>query len=66
MNTRKAKQVVSGQATTDGAGVELVRVIGQPALMDLDPFLLLDAFRSDDPDDYLSLIHISEPTRPTT
>ena len=54
MNTRKVQQVISGQATTDGAGVELVRVIGQPALMDLDPFLLLDAFRSDDPDDYIA------------
>ena len=54
MNTRKVQQVVSGQATTDGAGVELVRVIGQPALMELDPFLLLDAFRSDDPDDYIA------------
>ena len=54
MNTRKVHQVISGQATTDGAGVELVRVIGQPALMDLDPFLLLDAFRSDDPDDYIA------------
>jgi len=54
MNIRKVQQVVSGQATTDGAGVELVRVIGQPALMDLDPFLLLDAFRSDDPDDYIA------------
>jgi redox-sensitive bicupin YhaK (pirin superfamily) len=54
MNTRKVQQVITGQATTDGAGVELVRVIGQPALMDLDPFLLLDAFRSDDPDDYIA------------
>ncbi len=54
MNIRKAEQVITGQATTDGAGVELVRVIGQPALMDLDPFLLLDAFRSDDPDDYIA------------
>ena len=54
MNTRKAQQVITGQATTDGAGVDLVRVIGQPALMDLDPFLLLDAFRSDDPDDYIA------------
>ena len=51
---RKIQQVISGQATTDGAGVDLVRVIGQPALMDLDPFLLLDAFRSDDPDDYIA------------
>jgi redox-sensitive bicupin YhaK (pirin superfamily) len=54
MNTRKAQQVITGQATTDGAGVDLVRVIGQPALMDLDPFLLLDAFRSDDPNDYIA------------
>lgn len=54
MNIRKAQQVITGQAATDGAGVELVRVIGQPALMDLDPFLLLDAFRSDDPDDYIA------------
>jgi redox-sensitive bicupin YhaK (pirin superfamily) len=54
MNTRKAQQIISGQPTSDGAGVELVRVIGQPALMDLDPFLLLDAFRSDDPDDYIA------------
>jgi redox-sensitive bicupin YhaK (pirin superfamily) len=54
MYIRKVQQVVTGQATTDGAGVDLVRVIGQPALMDLDPFLLLDAFRSDDPDDYIA------------
>lgn len=41
-------------ATTDGAGVELTRVIGQPALKMLDPFLMLDAFRSDNPDDYIA------------
>ena len=51
---RRMKQVITGQPATDGAGVQLVRVIGQPALMDLDPFLLLDAFRSDDPDDYIA------------
>ena len=54
MKHRKVQKIITGQATTDGAGVELVRVIGQPALMDLDPFLLLDAFRSDDPDDYIA------------
>ena len=54
MNIRKVHQVITGQATSDGAGVELVRVIGQPALMDLDPFLLLDAFRSENPDDYIA------------
>jgi len=54
MNIRKVKQVIKGQAATDGAGVELLRVIGQPALMDLDPFLLMDAFRSDEPADYIA------------
>ena len=54
MKIRKVQQIITGQATTDGAGVDLIRVIGQPALMDLDPFLLLDAFRSDDPDDYIA------------
>jgi len=52
--TRKVRQLVTGQPTTDGAGVQLVRVIGQRALMELDPFLLLDAFRSDSPDDYVA------------
>jgi len=51
---RTVQQIVSGQATTDGAGVELVRVIGQPQFMELDPFLMLDAFRSDNPDDYIA------------
>ena len=51
---RKVTQVITGQPATDGAGVELVRVIGQQALMELDPFLLLDAFRSDDPNDYIA------------
>lgn len=51
---RKAVKIITGQPTTDGAGVQLVRVIGQQALMDLDPFLLLDAFRSDVPDDYIA------------
>jgi hypothetical protein len=54
MNPRKISKIITGQPATDGAGVELVRVIGQPALMELDPFLLLDAFRSDDPDDYIA------------
>ncbi len=51
---RKVEQLITGMPATDGAGVELVRLIGQPKLMDLDPFLLLDAFRSDNPEDYLA------------
>lgn len=39
---------------SDGAGVELDRVIGQPGLLDLDPFLLFDHFHSDRPDDYIA------------
>ena len=54
MTKRKLKQLVTGQPATDGAGVELLRVIGQPAFMELDPFLLLDTFRSDNPDDYIA------------
>lgn len=53
-NKRTLVRVVRGVPTTDGAGVELTRVIGQPALSMLDPFLLLDAFRSDRPDDYIA------------
>jgi len=54
MNTRSVTNIINGQATSDGAGVELLRMIGQPGLMELDPFLLLDAFRSDDPQDYIA------------
>ena len=51
---RRAVAVVSGQPTSDGAGVRLTRVIGQPRLPDLDPFLMLDEFRSDDARDYIA------------
>jgi len=43
-----------GMPASDGAGVKLNRVIGQPALPDLDPFLMLDAFGSDDPKAYIA------------
>jgi redox-sensitive bicupin YhaK (pirin superfamily) len=51
---RQVSRIIKGMPATDGAGVELTRVIGQPALPMLDPFLLLDAFRSDRPEDYLA------------
>jgi len=54
MPLRKAARVVSGQPASDGAGVSLFRVIGTPQLDNVDPFLLLDEFRSDRPDDYLA------------
>ena len=52
--SRRVAQVVRGQATSDGAGVKLTRVIGQRALDMLDPFLMLDEFRSDSASDYLA------------
>jgi len=52
--TRRISRVIKGMPATDGAGVELTRIIGQPALPMLDPFLLLDAFRSDKPEDYIA------------
>jgi quercetin 2,3-dioxygenase len=51
---REVRDIVAGQPTSDGAGVRLYRVIGGAALPELDPFLLLDEFVSDDPDDYLA------------
>ena len=47
-------RTVRGQAASDGAGVRLTRVIGSPQLPDLDPFLLLDEFGTDRPEDYLA------------
>jgi redox-sensitive bicupin YhaK (pirin superfamily) len=47
-------RVVEGLHVTDGAGVHLNRIIGQRMLDDIDPFVLLDEFRSDDPHDYIA------------
>jgi redox-sensitive bicupin YhaK (pirin superfamily) len=44
---------VQGQATSDGAGVKLVRVLTQDLQRRLDPFLMLDAFGTDNPGDYI-------------
>jgi len=54
MGARRIVKLVTGQPTSDGAGVRLTRVIGTPALDHLDPFLLLDEFKSDKADDYLA------------
>lgn len=51
---RDVKQVVRAQATSDGAGVSLYRSLGTRALPDLDPFLMLDEFKSDKADDYIA------------
>src|SRR6266700_8190310 len=50
---RDVERLIAGQATSDGAGVKLTRVLTQPLQRRLDPFLMLDAFGTDNPDDYI-------------
>jgi len=52
--SRGIERLVEGIATSDGAGVKLTRVLTGKLQHRLDPFLLLDAFGSDDPDDYIA------------
>ena len=52
--SRSIERLVVGQATADGAGVKLTRVLSQNLQRRLDPFLMLDAFGSDHPDDYIA------------
>lgn len=54
LRPRRIERLVAGQPTSDGAGVKLDRVLTQSLQRRLDPFLMLDAFRSDNPDDYLA------------
>lgn len=51
---RGVLKIVQGSETSDGAGVRLRRYVASPELDMLDPFLLLDAFRSANPDDYIA------------
>ncbi|OJW44558.1 MAG: hypothetical protein BGO60_05305 [Thiobacillus sp. 65-1059] len=54
MNTRHIRQLVPAFEVTEGAGVTVHRSIGTPALKNLDPFLMLDHFGSDNPDEYIA------------
>lgn len=51
--TRQLVNIITGQTTSDGAGVKLKRVISPQHKNAFDPFLLLDEFGSDEPADYL-------------
>ena len=53
-HARSVEALHVGQATSDGAGVMLTRVLTQALQRRLDPFLMLDAFGSDNPDDYIA------------
>jgi len=50
---RSVERLIAGQPTSDGAGVKLTRVLTQPLQRRLDPFLMLDAFGTDNPQDYI-------------
>jgi redox-sensitive bicupin YhaK (pirin superfamily) len=52
--SRTIERLIEGIATSDGAGVKLTRVLTGKLQQRLDPFLMLDAFGSDNPDDYIA------------
>jgi redox-sensitive bicupin YhaK (pirin superfamily) len=51
---RGVERLVQGQDTQDGAGVRLTRVLSHDLQQRLDPFLMLDAFGSDNPGEYIA------------
>jgi len=53
-NVRKIKKISESIPTLEGAGVRLKRVFGFHGIKELDPFLLLDDFHSDNPEDYIA------------
>ena len=53
-NFRKLSRVYAGMPTSDGAGVQLTRMIGTPDLDMIDPFLMLDRMDNEDPDAYMA------------
>src|SRR5438045_7385427 len=54
MSIRPVKRLVKAKPTLEGAGVHLRRAFGFGDTSDVDPFLLLDDFRNDVPEDYLA------------
>ncbi len=58
---RTVKKITQGKHTVDGAGVKLVRVIGYHDTKDYDPFLMLDAFDSENRDDYTKGVSMASP-----
>jgi quercetin 2,3-dioxygenase len=54
MSLRPVQQIIESKPTLEGAGVKLKRAFGFGKTKEFDPFLLLDDFRNDNPDDYLA------------
>ena len=57
MSIRPVKRLAKSKPTLEGAGVHLRRAFGFGKTSDFDPFLLLDDFRNDIPEDYLGAFH---------
>ncbi|USG61840.1 pirin family protein [Sneathiella marina] len=53
-SARTVSRLVKSQIASDGAGVKLRRSIGSGEISELDPFLLLDNFGTENPDDYIA------------
>ncbi len=54
LQQRAVERIVTGVAASDGAGVRLTRVPTQNLQQRLDPFLMVDNFRSKDPDEHIA------------
>jgi redox-sensitive bicupin YhaK (pirin superfamily) len=54
MTLRKIQQIIPALPASDGAGVKLLRSLGSANHLRVDPFLMLDAFSSENPDDYVA------------
>lgn len=54
MSLRPVKQIIQTKATLEGAGVKLQRAFGFGKTKEFDPFLLLDDFRNENPEDYIA------------
>jgi len=54
MSLRPVKQIIETQPTIEGAGVRLQRAFGFGKTKEFDPFLLLDDFRNEHPEDYIA------------
>ncbi|MDX1795471.1 MAG: pirin family protein [Hydrogenovibrio sp.] len=54
MTQKEVRTISKGMPTSDGAGVKLTRMIGNPEIDFLDPFLMLDVFETENPEDYIA------------
>ena len=63
MSIRPVKRIIQSKPTIEGAGVKLRRAFGFGETTEFDPFLLLDDFRNDRPDDYLRRLSLASASR---